>query len=326
MISEFHWPVLMMGDDNGDGRADLFALTRWDIWVFHTGESGVPSTPSRRISLQPFDEKEEMRHEITDVTYFATDLNGDGLADLILHRNSGGIMAGRAVTDIYLNRGEGASGVGRPDTRLEVKGFSGVEPLDLDGDGRNEIIETSGKMGILQVVRILLTRKASFTSRILNADPNAPGGFVSSFEQDMAIRINFGEGGIEGLLPSVEGDWNGDGRKDLLYTDGSQRVSIRLGEPGELGPRFGDVVASQNVPLATGRTRIADLNGDGLDDLVAYNPRDVEGRIFVFYNRGQLPGTRPSIKASSGASVEIFGRSSPDSITLGQLRAGGPTR
>jgi hypothetical protein len=46
------------------------------------------------------------------------------------------------------------------------------------------------------------------------------------------------------------------------------------------------------------------LNGDGLDDLVAYDPRDVEGRIFVFYNRGQLPGTRPNLEASSGDSVE----------------------
>jgi len=296
MISEFHWPVLLTGDDNGDGLTDLFALSRWDVWIFRGGETGLPSQPSRRISLQPFDEQDELRFEATDVTYFANDLNGDGLTDLMLHRISGGLMQGSSVTDIFINGGEGALGVGRPDARMEIKGgFSGVEPRDLDGDGRHEIIETSFQFGILQMVRVLLTRKASVRVRVLNSSADDPTRFDPSWEQDMTFRINFGEGRIDGLFPNADGDWNGDGLMDLLLPAGSETVAIRLGEKNEIGPSFGKPVAEQSIPLSAGRTRVADLSGDGLPDLVAYDPRDPNGTIWALYNRGILPGTRPRL-------------------------------
>lgn len=300
MISEFHWPVLVTGDDNGDGRTDLFALTRWDISIFHGSDEGLPSQPSRRIVLQPFDEKAEMRFEATDITYFAADLNGDSLTDLMLHRIEGGLTDGRTVTDIYVNRGDGASGTGKPDVRMELSnGLSGVEPLDLDGDGRFEIIETSFQFGVLQVVRVLLTRKTSVQVRIRNIDPDDPEKIETSWEKDLTFKINFGAGRIDGLFPNADGDWNGDGIKDLILPTGSQKIAIRLGERGKKGPRFGNQVAEQKVEVTAGRTRVADLDGDGLPDLVAYDPRDAEGTVWVLYNRGNLPGTRPELRTAA---------------------------
>ena len=301
MISEVHWPVLMRGDDDGDGRVDLFALTRWRIWVFRNGPAGLPEEPTRRIRLRPFSPEEEVRFEATDVTYFAADLDGDRLTDLLLHRISGGVMDGQTVTDIHLNKGEGAQADGAPDAQLRVeRGFSGYEPMDLDGDGRSEIIETSFEFGIMQLIRMLLTRKSNVSVRILNADPDAPGRFRKSWEHDMTFRLNFGEGRIEGLFPTAEGDWNADGRRDLLYPDGRERLAIRLGEAHDGGPGFGKPVARQPIGLDAGRTRVTDVNGDGLDDLIAYDPRDATGRIFVLTNRGILPGTRPAPPGTAG--------------------------
>jgi hypothetical protein len=128
---------------------------------------------------------------------------------------------------------------------------------------------------------------------VLNAAPTAPGGFVTSWEQDVTFKLDLGEGRIAGFFPTGDGDWNADGRRDLLHPSGDDAMAIRLGEPGALGPTFGKPVGEQPMPLSAGRLRVADLDGDGLDDLVAYDPYDTKGRVFVFYNRGILPGTKP---------------------------------
>jgi hypothetical protein len=43
MIQEVTWPTISRGDDNGDGRLDLFALSRWGLWIYHTGPDGLPA-------------------------------------------------------------------------------------------------------------------------------------------------------------------------------------------------------------------------------------------------------------------------------------------
>jgi hypothetical protein len=42
----------------------------------------------------------------------------------------------------------------------------------------------------------------------------------------------------------------------------------------------------------------ADLDADGLRDLVAWDPLDGEGRVRVGRNRGVLPGTPPALRAA----------------------------
>ncbi len=302
MIAMLHWPVLRRGDDNGDGRPDLFALTRWEIAIYHETGEGLPSEPSRRIRLRPFDAETELRFETTEITYFATDVNGDDLVDLMLHRISGGFNDGLSETDFYFNRrdAEGRAGVDTdraPDLQFRLeKGFSGIDPIDLDGDGHVELIESSVKFGIMQVVRVLLTRKAEIKVRVLTAGPD--GELRTSWSEDMTFKLNFSEGRVDGLLPNSEGDWNGDGLKDALYQHNSDTLGVRLGVLRENGPGFGSKVAEQPSRVSAGFLRVSDLDGDGLDDFVSYDPRDAEGRLYVSYNRGVLPGTAPRMEAA----------------------------
>ena len=109
IIQEVTWPSISRADDNGDGRLDLFALSRWGIWIYHSGPDGLPSTPSRKLALVPFDPETERRHEATVNNYFARDLDGDTRADLLLNTIVGGLMDGRSRTQIQLNRGTGVS-------------------------------------------------------------------------------------------------------------------------------------------------------------------------------------------------------------------------
>ncbi len=300
LIAMLHWPVLRRGDDNGDGRPDLFALTRWEIAIYHETGEGLPTEPSRRIRLRPFDAETELRFETTEITYFATDVNGDDLVDLMLHRISGGFNDGLSETDFFFNRrdDEGRAGVDadrEPDKQFRLeKGFSGIEPIDLDGDGRVELIESSVKFGIMQVVRVLLTRKAEIKVRVLTTDED--GELRESWSEDMTFKLNFSEGRVDGLLPNSEGDWNGDGRRDALYQHSGDTLGVRLGVARDKGPGFGSKVAEQPSRVSAGFLRVSDLDGDGLDDFVSYDPRDAEGRLYVSYNRGVLPGTAPRMQ------------------------------
>jgi hypothetical protein len=297
LIAMLHWPVLMRGDDDGDGRTDLFALTRWEIAIYHETGEGLPSEPSRRIRLRPFDAETELRPETTDITYFATDVNGDDLTDLILHRLSGGIGDGLSETDVFFNaRGPaGRAGIETdraPDAQLTLeRGYSGIQPTDLDGDGRVELIESSVQFGIMQMVRVLLTRKAEIKVKVMTTGDD--GRMRASWSEDMVFKLNFSEGRVDGLMPTTDGDWNGDGLKDALYQHSDDRLGVRLGKAGDDGPGFTGKVAEQPSRVSAGFLRVSDLDGDGLDDFVSYDPRDAEGRLYVSYNRGLLPGTPP---------------------------------
>ncbi len=299
MIQEVTWPAISRIDDNGDGRLDLFALSRWGIWIYHAGPEGLPSTPSRRLDVVPFDGDEERRHEATVNNYFAHDLNGDQRADLLLNTIVGGLMNGRSSTKIFLNDGAGASLDKAPDAARDREGgLSGIHFVDIDGDGVDEMLETTMEFGIVQMMRILVTRKAKTQIRVLALDPESPDGTRTIFEDEFSFRLNFGDSSMSGLVPSL-GDWNGDGIQDLFVAKGDDEISFRIGSTKEGEDLFGRAKGRQRVGLDSGESRITDLNGDGLDDIVAFTDNDADQPLIVLQNRGRLPGTPPALRATT---------------------------
>ncbi|MFO0690502.1 MAG: VCBS repeat-containing protein [Myxococcota bacterium] len=296
MVQEVHWPTLTRADDDGDGRRDLFALSRYGIWIYHAGAGGLPSTPSRKLDFVPFDEKAERRFETSIHNYFARDLDGDTRADLVINRIQGGLMEGRSTTHIHLNPGHGASLSGRPDAVLETHGgIAGVDFVDLEGDGRLELLETNFEFGVLQLVRLLVSRRADTKVRILALDPASPGGVRTLFEDALSLPLDFKESRFAGILPGM-GDWNGDGLLDLFVTRGDQAIGFRLGSRAPGKPRFGPVTGQQAVPLVAGASRVADLDGDGLDEIIAFTSTEPEPPLVVLENLGRLPGSPSSLR------------------------------
>nr|MCS5636954.1 VCBS repeat-containing protein [Myxococcota bacterium] len=226
------WPMLQPGDDDGDGRTDLYAFNRWTMAVYRSGDNGLPTNPTRKVELRPFEDNQELRPEQSRATYRAIDINRDGLTDLVFHRSWGSLMRGRADTRIYLNRGDGPRPERAPDAHRELKdGFSSIEFLDLDGEGWLEGVETSIRFGLVQAVRMLVTRSGKATLNVLSLDPDQePHPFVSAWEKDVRFKIDFNETRIEGLYPILRTDWNGDGLNDFLAVDDGGSISLRLGE------------------------------------------------------------------------------------------------
>lgn len=295
MVQQVTWPSLARADDDGDGRLDLFALGRFEIFVYHAGPEGIPAEPSRRIPFRPFDEETEREPQTTATNYFARDLDGDARADLMLSTISGGLTDGASLTQIFLNPGAGVALPTAPSAERRVEGgFSTVTFVDVDGDGRGEILEASIEFGVLQLVRFLLTRSTTTTIRILRLDPEAPRGLRVLFEDEFSFRIDFTEGAIAGVIPNL-GDWNGDGIADFYLADGDDALTFRMGRVEDGVPVFGPTVDRQPVPLRSGQSRAVDLDGDGLDEIVTFTTQDPDVPLVVLENLGRLPGTEASL-------------------------------
>lgn len=296
--SSLTWPALTQADNNGDHRPDLFALSRYGVWVYETGDTGLAREPSQRFPLRLFSPTEQLRPQATAVRLFAQDLDADGLADVAIHRTAGSMLKSRATTDIYRNQGAGVDLSAEPHLTLSTHdAFATVELVDLDGNGRTEILQTQFAFGIFQAIRILATRRAAVELRVVTLSETSPTRADTSWTGDLSLRLDFSQGRTQGLLPSAEGDWNGDGRRDLLYGPNREELAIQLGTEEKNGPGFGSREARQTVPAASDGA-IVDRNGDGLDDLVLFDPRDHTGAIHILLNRGALPGTPPAIRSS----------------------------
>ncbi len=293
------WPGLALADDDGDGRPDLFATDRFRLRVFRSGTRGLAPVPTRTARMPLFSPEEERRHDSNSLRAFVTDLDGDGRADLVVHRTEGSLMRSHASTSVFRNPGTGAVPSGAPAATLEARGgFGSIQLQDLDADGRDEIVQTVVPFGVLQLVRVLVRRQVEARLAVYRFRPEGGDAdpLVRTWQADLSYPLDFDEGRIVGLLPTLEGDWNGDGRKDLLHGSGGSAVEIRLGRGEEAGPAFGPVAARQELPVSD-RAVVVDLDRDGLDDLVLFDPVDASGRIVVGWNRAALPGSPPQLRA-----------------------------
>ena len=160
------------------------------------------------------------------------------------------------------------------------------------------VFGSGASMVPVTVPAAVVTRKAETRMRVLVLDPESSDGTRTIFEEEFPFKLNFGDATISGLIPSL-GDWNGDGILDLYVARSDDEIGFRLGSIAKGDPTFGRMTGRQSVPLPSGESRIADLNGDGLDEIVAFTDTDAKKPLIVLQNLGRLPGTQPSLHAPS---------------------------
>jgi hypothetical protein len=290
------WPIFALADDDGDGRADLFAANRYELRVFRAGADGLPREATRTLRFPPFSAEEERRHLASTLLAFVRDLDADGRADVVVHRMVGELMRSRSTTTVHLNAGAGADPRAEPSARIELAGGNAALRVDdIDGDGRFEILEAYLGFGVVQAIRMLTLRSAELRLRVWSL-PQGVGTPVETWSESVSFPFDFTTSRVLGVLPFTEADWNGDGRLDLCFADGGGLLRFRLGEARPAGPGFGRIAASVPLPLS-GDLVAADLDADGLQDFVAWDPLDLQGRLRVGRNRGVLPGTPPTLRA-----------------------------
>ncbi|OYU11517.1 MAG: hypothetical protein CFE38_11490 [Comamonadaceae bacterium PBBC1] len=260
----------------------------------------------------------------------AGDVNGDGMADLILGASGANGMAGRSyvvfgqtgttpiqLTSIINNIGGFViNGV----SALDSSGDSVSSAGDVNGDGLADlIVGADGANGAAGRSYVVFGQTAAQTVN-LSSVANNVGGFVIN-GQAASDR--------SGQSVASAGDVNGDGLADLIVgANNAQGLAGRsyviFGQTAAVGINLsaigqgqgGFVINGQNASDHSGWSvsSAGDVNGDGLADLIVGAPqsRSQAGRSYVVFGQTDTSPVELSAVAAGLGGFAINGQSSPD--------------
>jgi hypothetical protein len=227
----YRLPQFFVRDFNGDAHADLIAAWQDHVAVYLQDAAGrFPHEPSQTFDFNVRTEQEATRRSVF-VSPLIEDLDGDGRADLLLSKLTGRLTDRRIITSVYLNRSGKLSA--RPDVQIEHEGFaSTLFTKDLNGDNRRELVIPLVKVGVTNIMRNLLSNRAEVSllahvyrdRQIYNSTPDWTRSFT--YEIDLSDGLI-----LQGVWPNIDGDFDGDGKADLLVA-GNDEIAVYLAVPG----------------------------------------------------------------------------------------------
>lgn len=224
---------IAIADLNNDGIRDFAVANMWDANVsirLGTGDGGftLPSLPEIPVGYRP-------------MKLVVADFNNDGIPDIATSNDPTNTVS------VRFGIGDGQFTVG---TEVSV----GLHPMsittgDLNGDGNQDFVTTN---------LFSSTSQSGGDMSVRFGDGN--GGFTSPAVPEVPLQ--------SASLIVVAGDFNNDGKQDVITDVGYGYAAIALGDGN------GSFAPSAWVYLGTGSDRIGsvavgDFNGDGIEDFAA---------------------------------------------------------
>ncbi|HRF57323.1 MAG TPA: FG-GAP-like repeat-containing protein, partial [Campylobacterales bacterium] len=330
------WSVSSAGDVNGDGLADLIVGAPYNSTVASQagrsyvvfGKSGTTTVELNALGTGGFAINAEAASDGCGTSVSsAGDVNGDGLADLIvsaIQNDSAGADSGRSYVVFGKNNTTAVSptdivaGTGgfviNAEAAGDTSGFSVSSAGDVNGDGLADLI-VGAKGNSSYTGRSYVVFGKNNTTAVSPTDIAAgTGGFAINGE-----AVN----DYSGNSVSSAGDVNGDGLADLIV--GAYNNDTGATNAGRsyvvFGKSDGGVVSLATIATGAGGFAIngeavandysgfsvssaGDVNGDGLADLIVGAYKNDTGA------------------SSAGRSYVVFGKSDGGVVSLSTIAAG----
>ena len=286
-------PYILLDDFNLDGRADLMSVYKDSLLVFNLQPDGSFDAEHRtkialdfgevwngaKIQRTHLDDKSEKRYLMR-----IKDVNHDGLLDIINTRLSTKESLINPETEVRIHLGrknEAAANPGvffpqQPDQVIQPDGSMMVlDIIDLNSDQRDDLVIPSIKIGVAQIIKMLVTRSVSIEASyyLMREDgryPEKPDG-----SNTLTVKFAF-KGGAASPVYEID-DFNNDGLFDVLSSSDEERLLIYWGEQGKFIQAGAGEKFSVQLPQDGTLVRAADLNGDHRADvIIGYDDDDRE--------------------------------------------------
>jgi len=282
IATTYTYPELIVGDYQGDGKADLFLSSEEKLRIYVGDGTKYAERPSVALDFN-FRTPEERNRRNGSIAAQALDLNGDGKTDYVMNKVTGSINALKSETAVHLNKGGFSK---KPDQLIKREGFSALAQFaDLNGDGRLEMIEAHSDIGILGLARVLVSRKVTVDALITQ---NTGGIFdlENTAKFDITFALDFGGGPVlRGPIPHLSQDIDGDGYLDFLASPDGETLQLFLGKKNA---SFNPAAALKlNVEISPYTAPFYDARAKRVHILSFFRDMDgKEGRILVLiHNR-----------------------------------------
>ena len=276
-------------DYNQNGRSDLVYWNEDHFEVHVQNERGLFASEAETFTTDVAFDSDDLSSLATGnmtgrVLHSLTDLNGDGVSDLVVNSLEGRSISGKHSTyEVHFGARAPDGGTGfAPDVGTAIRSDGlpfGLGPHDFDHDGQVEMMFTTMKFGIFKTIgmisRGILTRSLQMHLEFYRME-----GGIYPDKPNATRKIKGHAPGVSGekgiFHPSVLiGDVNGDSRSDLLVQKGPEELRVYLGVPGpKLFARRPQKVAV--VMPYEEYTWLVDLNKDGVQDLLMHHPSTTE--------------------------------------------------
>ena len=280
-------------DINFDQRVDLLLVDENKIIIYEQLETGGFSTISNELLLpmqvsgvpwwfirtedgEQIDQSQLKHRMIEDLV----DINGDNIIDLMVRQTeSSGVLDKSIRYDIYF--GSNQDGIlnfnAKADTQIVADGtLANLQLLDMNGDGKKEVLVSSFDIGVTQIIGALLSGSIDQDVFVfsLNQDNRYDKKPLFSEEVDLTFSLSSGSTGQPALLSA---DLNGDGAKELILSASDKRLAIYIGAANK--KLFDSRPKRQRITLPQNGAMISavDLNGDKKEEIIVrYGKQDEE--------------------------------------------------
>lgn len=281
---------LYFQDMNGDGKTDLVTVQQGQLSVFLQNENmQFAVTPTfvnidksiyaldwwdiKGVNGQEMDQSNIQHRVVRKID----DFNGDDVPDIVVQfTKSSGVLDKTIDFEFYyglLNEGK-LSYPDKANTNItSEKTLSGLKFLDREMDGKQEVLVSSFDIGISQVVGALLSGSIDQDVLVFSMDETNQFGKKPLISQEVEITFSLSSGTQGQPLVKII-DVNGDGLKDIVYSDGEDLIRVLLATSDLKSPyQKRSIRQKMSMPKNPYNAVSEDLNKDGKTDLVLHYGR-----------------------------------------------------